>query len=438
MKRLFENNRISSTINNWVDLIFGYKIKGKEAEKAKNIYTEPSYQEYVNLNSIEDKGAYLRYVEFGLIPTQIMAKECPKRDKKRDVKKEKELTEYNWSNINKIKVTQIKHDASSNKFIKEQDGTKSKLLKANILTNDKIIMLYDNNFIIEKKFGSSSEEISNILRLKEIHGKIDKNIFEKMSDKIIRFCNFGTTIVMGGFYDGRIEIIYFEDKVEKNREEIYPFSEEDPILSISINEDETFMILGNSIGNIAIYNIDVEEDIWELHKKIFNQRSPITDININNDLNLFAIASLDGFINLYTSPLCKLVRSIKIPISKEDNGKIEYIFLSESSLPSIIVVTEDEKETHIFSYSINGKFLVNLKEDKTFNCPLKIKDLNSYEYLAYYSKSQIHVINLPSLSLQIQIALDKVYNIKSLCINEDLSVIYCLNEDDSQIYAIRD
>ena len=97
-----------------------------------------------------------------------------------------------------------------------------------------------------------------------------------------------------------------------------------------------------------------------------------------------------------------------------------------------------DKECHILSYSINGKFSVNLKEDKTFNCPLKIKDLNSYEYLAYYSKSQIHVINLPSLSLQFQIALEKVSNIKSLCINEDLSVIYCISEDGTQIYAIKD
>ena len=438
MKRIFENNRISSTINNWVDLIFGYKVKGKDAENAKNIYTEPSYQEYVNLNKIEDKSSYLRYVEFGLIPTQIMAKECPKRDKKRDVQKEKELTEYNLSNINKIKVTQIKHDTSSDKLMKDQDGSKSKLLKANILTNDKIITFYDNNTIIENKIGSSSEDIVNILKLKEINGKINKNIFEKISDKIIKFCNFGTTLVMGGFYDGRIEIIYFEDKVEKNRKEIYPFSEEDPILSISINEDETFMILGNSIGNIAIYNIDVEDDKWELHKKIFNQMSPIIDININNDLNLFATASLDGFINLYTSPLCKLVRSIRIPINKEESGKIRYIFLSESSLPSIIVVTEDVKDCHILSYSINGKFLYSLKEDKSFSCPIKIKDLNSYEYLAYYSKSQIHVLNLPSLSLQIQIALDKVSNIKSLCFNENLSAIYCINEDGSQILAIKD
>ena len=438
MKRVFENNKISSTISNWVDLIFGYKIKGKDAENAKNIYTEPSYQENVNLNNIEDKSAYLRYVEFGLIPTQIMAKECPKRDKKRDVKKEKELTEYNWNNMNKIKITQIKHDSSHDKLMKGQDGVRSKLLKANILTNDKIITFYENNTIIENKIGSSSEDICNILKLKEISGKIDRNILEKLSDKIIKFCNLGTTLVMGGFYDGRIEIIYFEDKVEKDRKEIYPFSEEDPILSISINEDETVMILGNSIGNIAIYNIDVEEDKWELHKKIFNQMSPITDININNDLNLFATASLDGFVNLYTSPLCKLVRSIRIPINKEDNGKIKYIFLSESSLPSIIVVTEEEKECRILSYSINGKFLVNIKEDKTFNCPSKIKDLNSYEYLAYYSKSQVHVINLPSLSLQFQISLEKVPNIKSLCINEDLSVIYCLNEDGSEIRAIKD
>ena len=75
---------------------------------------------------------------------------------------------------------------------------------------------------------------------------------------MIKFCNFGTVAIIGGYYDGRIEIIYLEDKIEKKRKTLYPLSEEEPILSISINNDETFMILGNSIGNIAIYKIDIE------------------------------------------------------------------------------------------------------------------------------------------------------------------------------------
>ena len=436
MKRIFENNKISSYLNYWVDLIFGYKAKGKDAENAKNVFTEASYQENVNLKNIEEKESFLRGVEFGLIPTQIMSKECQKRAKKRDIIKEKELTEYNWINMDKIKIVAIKHNNSNDKNMKNSDGKNSKLLKANIINNDKIIMLYDNNTIIEDKIGSSSEDISCVYKIKPLDNKINEYYADKINNKIIVFCNFCTTMVVGGFYDGRIEIIYFEDKIEKKRKQINPFSEEEPILCISINKDETFMILGNSIGNIAIYKIDIENDKWHIYKKIYHQMGSISDININNDLNLFCTSSIDGFVNLYTLPLCKLVRSIKLPIKEKDNGQCNYVFLSESSLPSIIMITEDEKQCIIYSYSINGKYLSNCIEDKSLICPLKIKNLNSYEYLVYYANGQVNIRNLPSLSTQIIVK--GVFNVKSLCINEDLTAIYALNEDGTQIQAIRE
>ena len=74
MKRISEKKRISTHINNWIDLIFGCKEKGKESENIKNIFTEETYQESVDLKIIWDKSVYLRYIEFGLIPTQIMVK----------------------------------------------------------------------------------------------------------------------------------------------------------------------------------------------------------------------------------------------------------------------------------------------------------------------------------------------------------------------------
>ena len=436
MKRIFENNRVSTYINNWVDLIFGCKAKGKEAENAKNIFTEASYQESVDLKNIEDKSAYLRYVEFGLIPTQILVKECSKREKKRDIRKEKELTEYNWTNISKLKVVQIKHDTSNDKNMKNAEGKKSKILKADIINKDRIVMFYDNNTIIENKINNTSEDIVCIYKIQPSEDKINEKYAEKINNKMIKFCNFGTVAIIGGYYDGRIEIIYVEDKIEKKRKTLYPFSEEEPILSISINNDETFMILGNSIGNIAIYKIDIENDKWLLYEKRFHQMSPISDININNDLNLFATSSIDGYINLYTLPLCKLVRSIKAPINIENNGKCNYVFLSESSLPSIVVINEEEKSSEIITYSINGKYLADFKEDQAIEFPVKIKDLNTYEYIAYFSKSQVNVRNLPSLSLQIVIK--NIFNVHSLCINDDLTTIYAISEDGTQIQAIRD
>ena len=435
MKRIFENDKISFHLNNWVDLIFGYKSKGKEAENAKNIFTEASYQETVNLTKIEDKTSYLRLVEFGLIPSQIMNKECPKREKKRDIRKEKELTENNWNTISKIKIVQIKHDNSKDKNMKKENGEKSKLLKAEIINKDKIIMFFDNSTIIENKINNTNEDITCVYKINGFENKINENYYENISNKIIKFCNFGTIVVVGGYYDGRLEIIYLENKIEKRREVLYPFIEEGPILSVCIGNDEKFMIVGNSTGSIAIYKIDIGNDVWTCFKTNFHQMSSISDININNELNLFATAGINGYINLYTLPLCKLVRSIKTPLDIENNGKCNYVLLSESSLPSIIIINEDKNNSHILSYSINGKLLNSFKEDKTMGFPLKVKDLNTLEYLVYYSNSQINIRNLPSLTLQIVIK--SIVNVKSLCVNSDLTAIYAINEDGTQIQAIK-
>ena len=319
--------------------------------------------------------------------------------------------------------------------MKKENGEKSKLLKAEIINKDKIIMFFDNSTIIENKINNTNEDITCAYKINGFENKINENYYENISNKIIKFCNFGTIVVVGGYYDGRLEIIYLENKIEKRREVLYPFIEEGPILSVCIGNDEKFMIVGNSTGSIAIYKIDIGNDVWTCFKTNFHQMSSISDININNELNLFATAGINGYINLYTLPLCKLVRSIKTPLDIENNGKCNYVLLSESSLPSIIIINEDKNNSHILSYSINGKLLNSFKEDKTMGFPLKVKDLNTLEYLVYYSNSQINIRNLPSLTLQIVIK--SIVNVKSLCVNSDLTAIYAINEDGTQIQAIK-
>ena len=77
-------------------------------------------------------------------------------------------------------------------------------------------------------------------------------------------------------------------------------------------------------------------------------------------------------------PSFKLVRAIK-SLAK----KLEYSFLSSLSLPSIIVIGIENDCREINSYFIYGKYLTQKKEEYSLLNPIIIKDLNSYEYLAY-------------------------------------------------------
>ena len=40
---------MSMNIQKWIDLIFGYKNRGKEADAAYNVFTESSYEDQVDM-----------------------------------------------------------------------------------------------------------------------------------------------------------------------------------------------------------------------------------------------------------------------------------------------------------------------------------------------------------------------------------------------------
>ena len=96
-------------------------------------------------------------------------------------------------------------------------------------------------------------------------------------------------------------------------------------------------------------------------------------------------------------------------------------------------------EKEILSYSINGEFLISRKENKNnMSNIIKFKNLNTYEYLAYFIGSELKVLNLPSLSIHLRITMQKnIFDVKFIAINKDLNIIYGINEDGTQIQAIK-
>ena len=444
MKNVLENNKISSTLNNWIDLIFGYKSRGKEAETARNIFSVNSYQENVNLEKSENKNLLLRYVEFGLIPNQIMNKECPKREKKEDLIKGKQIIDLNA----KLKIYKCKSNTIKSKDnISEEDINKVKkgnkknelIINNKMFSNDKILQFNGHN-VKEKKINylifekSYSEEILNVFEIDyenmmNYYFKVYKN-----QDKCTLFCNKGKNLILGGLYDGSILMINIQKNSKRINKKIFPFRTKEPVLVLKLDDEEKFLFLGNSIGNINIYSINFGN--LELEKKFsYNGHlSEISALNINNELNLWISASIDGIINLYTMPAFKLVRSKKI----RAKNQIENAFLSASSLPSIIIITSDKKNLReIYSYSINGKLLEHLKDLNIILNPIVVKDLSLNEYLIYISKeSNIIIRNLPFLTLHNTISgFEKISNI---CVSEDLKILYAIRSEDEQIYVVKD
>ena len=93
-KEMLESPEISENIHNWIDLIFGYKQKGKEAKKIYNLFAKESYEEYEDkYKEANEKEKFLlcKFMEFGVTPSQLYKNAFNKRMTYAELKSNKYL-----------------------------------------------------------------------------------------------------------------------------------------------------------------------------------------------------------------------------------------------------------------------------------------------------------------------------------------------------------
>ena len=83
-REAMESEYVSKNLNHWIDLIFGFKQRGKEAERACNVFYHITYEGAVDVDSIKDpverNSIMLQIREFGQTPKQIFFRPHPARD----------------------------------------------------------------------------------------------------------------------------------------------------------------------------------------------------------------------------------------------------------------------------------------------------------------------------------------------------------------------
>ena len=82
-REALESEYVSCNLHNWIDLIFGYKQRGYEAEKATNIFYYLTYENAVDLDQIKDPkvraSTEAQIIHFGQTPSQLFKRSHPQR-----------------------------------------------------------------------------------------------------------------------------------------------------------------------------------------------------------------------------------------------------------------------------------------------------------------------------------------------------------------------
>ena len=428
-RELLECYEISKTLNKWINLIFGSKQKGAEANKIHNLYNRQTYEDFEKIfdeMSAEDKEITCRMVEFGVTPHQIFKSDTSQRKINLDRNIKNKLFFKTLENLKKndgngleirideyIVFEEIKEEFNFNSAQKIYyfpiDKNTDNIKKYIYIMNNNICDIYlrkkDKEIIYkENSKDEQTQELVNPYYGEEIGNDIYdevaiKTIEKKESFKLTNFkyenvyrqplfwIDNGRILVKGGYWNGHILLKNFNKEKDKGdykiNEEIhklfiYTTSEYSPITKIIIDKNETFAICGNTNGTIFIFKINSLNKLkWSLYKNFNNHNSPIKSMAIHENLNILITCSADGLCMLYTLPYFKLYNSFIIGKDDKENEKKEIltpdiVLISDKPLPCFIFYIELKRT--IYFYSINGCLL----KKQILNFSIKENHINIY------------------------------------------------------------
>ena len=467
LRKYLENDKL--LINNWIDLIFGYKQKGEKAEEVHNIFNGNSYQGNVKIDLFNDKedtkNALMRLVEVGMTPLQLFESECkPRIEKSIFINKNPIYTNsqgvflYESNNVNIKYIKSAKYKRICQHFYYNKNSSSNKDYKINIypkiakikcINNDYIKLITNINLYYSINVNNNDEKLPNeeseLCEIENQSSKFSPSYLISGIEIPIIIYNDNKYMLKGGFWDGRVEINSITTE-EKYSACIYP-NDDDPVVVMEMSKNEKYLLCGTKKGFIIAYLVN--NNNIEIKEKLFDHYEEITSISICDNLNMFATSSKDGCIMLYTLPNFKLVRTIKLSINKynqnEQNKNNENenefifgnnIFLSSNPIPCVTIFISSER---LFkTYSINGIPLLENNESGNstiIKCSMIIHNLNFQELLVYGTNDGfIKIRKFPDMSLVKSIELLDGQPIETFALSQDHR--YCYTYSGGENIAI--
>ena len=453
-RELLESPEINAKINDWFNIIFGSKQKGKEAKKINNLFIEQTYEDFeekYNKLSTEEKMDANRMVEFGVTPNQIFKSNTDKRKVYSELKNTKQLL-YNTISTNKNNLIFEEIDSDFDNEIPyrifefQKEGYKKWriyiITKKNVKIYSKIIEKIEQVENPENKQNNNNvkENIITALKNKEITRiNINKkddillpNYTYRLSDEKIYYeysviFGKGKFIALGGYYNGNIVVknLDYKAKEKEGFKSIYIYStnEDSPVTKMIIDNSETYVICANKKGTIFIFIISPERKyVWILSKVITHQKTEITALTICENLNIFISCSDQGYCMLYSLPRIKLFNSFKLESFEEKEEKIfcPFILIYHTPLPCFIFYIKNQNAFYV--YSINGKFLQKNKLD------YEIVQNGFAKYIDYQMRDYLMLYNSKDKTIDVHRAIDFEFVAKSPVINYDF-IGFVINKD---------
>ncbi|CAD8118833.1 unnamed protein product [Paramecium sonneborni] len=354
-------------LNEWIDLIWGYKQQGNAAIDSFNVFYPLTYSNFDENNiEINELAMETQIAHFGQTPEQLFYKP--------HAQKNYVLDKNQWQTL-KNKKSQCK-------------------IIYLVCNHNKVVSLQEDFTLIQWQIvNNQHQQLEKQVQLPKIHFDamirfILPPILVLIEQQIILFGgNNNGTLIYYCLDNLKIQgVIELESEIINNH---------CTVTTIDSNKYQNIVIIGTNKGFVYYYNKvlqnkqDVkQEELLKGKYVIYDTTSQINSISISEQLTIFCVGTQDGTIfiyNLYNRTLFRFINHPKqLPIF--------YLKLSYSPLPCILFSSQDQK---IVTYSING-FLLQILQVKANIEYIEIKK-SSINTLIVLTENNVCEYRLPFL-----------------------------------------
>jgi len=416
-----ESDIASSMIHSWIDLIFGNKQRGREAEKNLNVFYHLTYEGAVDFSKIEDSDLRLsmqtQIAHFGQCPSQLLKQPHPKRSTRKELG-------FHFTVFSPESKMKLYRPLTQQMEIKNVDLNNQPILRA-IFWQNKIYCVRNNDVHTTFKWWSSSPQSSgtgtpfscSIEKTRRIpvseNGWIThiKDPELESDTPPIDIFKSGKGVLFGGYTSGAI-------KFWDGHKLTYLCQHLSTVTCVTISESENYFVSGSQDGEVILW-ISRSEG-FAVESRVVDHNKKVTSVDISENLGCYCSSSEDGSINIY-SILCsqQLIRAIR----PAETRPIHRAMLCPGS-PAVLL-TYSKNDSTLATFSVNGEELNSVTcKGNTMKSPLITRDHNFNRYLVFGNElGEITIHMVPNLNWNISFRITEEMPIRTVVVSSDMRYI---------------